>query len=129
MADQVEMPIGDPADDLDEPVPSSFLRERALAAVAANLAPAPFVVLPFCLLVSTLMRDEVSSVHLGWWLIAGVVTTGITLFALYRYYMRSERNATTVVGQLLIGLSFVSIGATLGMGPWVAEGKIGRAHV
>ncbi len=123
MADQVEMPIGDPADDLDEPVPSSFLRERALAAVAANLAPAPFVVLPFCLLVSTLMRDEVSSVHLGWWLIAGVVTTGITLFALYRYYMRSERNATTVVGQLLIGLSFVSIGATLGMGPWVAEGS------
>ncbi len=124
MADHIDPAIGEPeGDELPERAPTSFLRQRALATVAANLAPAPFVVLPFCLLVSTLMRNEVSSQRLGWWLIAGVACTGITLLALYRYYMLAETNAATVLDQVLIGLSFVAIGSTVGMGPWVAEGS------
>lgn len=124
MADQGDSAIGvsDGVDPLER-APVSFLRQRALANVSANLAPAPFVVLPFCLLVSTLMRNEVSSQRLGWWLIAGVACTGITLFALYRYYMIAETNAASLLDQVLIGLSFVAIGVTFGMGPWVAEGS------
>ena len=124
MADHIDPAIGEPeGDELPERAPTSFLRQRALATVAANLAPAPFVVLPFCLLVSTLMRNEVSSQRLGWWLIAGVLCTGITLLALYRFYMLAETNAASVLDQALIGLSFVAIGSTVGMGPWVAEGS------
>jgi len=104
-----------------EQAPASFVRERALAMVAANLAPAPFIVLPFTLLVSSMMRNDVSSVHLGWWLLAGVFTTGVTLFALYRYYMLSETNSTSIFNQVLIGISFVSLGVTFGMSPWVAQ--------
>ncbi|MEI7548000.1 MAG: EAL domain-containing protein [Actinomycetota bacterium] len=102
--------------------PASFVRERALAMVAANLAPAPFLVLPFTLLVSSMMRKDVSSAHLGWWLLSAVACTAITLFALYRYYMLSETNSTSVFNQLLLGLSFAAIGATFGMTPWVAAG-------
>ncbi|MDO8390560.1 MAG: EAL domain-containing protein [Actinomycetota bacterium] len=102
--------------------PSSFVRERALAMVAANLAPTPFLVVPFTLLVSSMMRNQVSSVRLGWWLLAAVFGTSITLFALYRYYRLSDSNSTSIGNQLLIGLSLASVGATFGMAPWVAQG-------
>ncbi|CAB4362857.1 MAG: EAL domain-containing protein [Actinobacteria bacterium] len=108
--------------DLTERTPAAFVRERALAMVTANLAPAPFVVLPFTLLVSTMMHKDVSSVHLGWWLLAAVACTAITLFALYRYYMLSVTNSTSVFNQLMIGVSFASIGVVFGMSTWVADG-------
>ena len=109
--------------------PRRFVLDRALATVMANLAPAPFVILPFCLLVSTLMRNDVSSRHLGWWLLMAVACTGITLLALYRYYRVSERRIASgrpglsVFDQLLIATSFCTIGVTFGMTPWVAEGS------
>lgn len=106
-----------------ERAPTRFVRDRALAAVMANLAPAPFVVLPFCLLVSTLMREQVSSQHLGWWLLAAVGCTGLTLLAVYRYYMADRAQLTPVLDQSLIVASLLSIGATFGMSPWVAEGS------
>ncbi|MDO8362051.1 MAG: EAL domain-containing protein [Actinomycetota bacterium] len=99
---------------------ASFVRERALAIVATNLAPAPFLLLPFTLLVSSLLRKDVSSVRLGWWLLTSVGATAITLFALYRYYMRGDSSGTPRMTQLAIGASFASIGLLFGICPWVA---------
>ncbi len=88
--------------------------------VTTNLAPAPFLLLPFTLLVSSLLRNDASAARLGWWVIAAVAATAITLFAMYRYYMRGDNNGTPRSTQLLIALSLASIGALFGMGPWVA---------
>lgn len=100
-----------------------YVRERALASVVANLAPLPFVLLPFTLLVSTLMRDQLSTPRVGWWVIVAVLATGLTLFALYRYYVRSDGAATSRLDQFFVGLSFASIGILFGMAPWVAAGS------
>lgn len=88
--------------------------------VTTNLAPTPFLLLPFTLLVSSLLTKNATSARLGWWVIAAVVSTAITLFALYRYYMRGDNHGTPLSTQLLIGLAFASIGALFGMCPWVA---------
>ncbi len=98
---------------------AAFVRERALAMVTTNLAPTPFLLLPFTLLVSSLLGSKDSSVRLGYWLMAAAVGTACTLFALYRYYMRTESHHTPWPTQVLIGLSFACIGAVFGMSPWV----------
>ncbi len=100
---------------------SVFVRERALAMVTTNLAPAPFMLLPFTLLVSALLRADVSGTRLGYWVIASVVSTAFTLFALYRYYMRHETSATPKSTRVLIGVSFFSIGVVFGMCPWLPD--------
>ena len=88
--------------------------------VTTNLAPAPFLLLPFTLLVSSLLRNDASAARLGWWVITAVAATAITLFAMYRYYMRGDNNGTPRTTQLLIAISLASIGGLFGMGPWVA---------
>ena len=88
--------------------------------VTTNLAPAPFLLLPFTLLVSSLLRNDASAARLGWWVITAVAATAITLFAMYRYYMRGDNNGTPRSTQLLIAISLASIGGLFGMGPWVA---------
>ena len=103
-----------------EEATGAFVRERALSMVTTNLAPTPFLLLPFTLLVSSLLRKDASSVRLGWWVISAVVCTAITLFAMYRYYMRGDNNGTPRITQILIGIAFATIGVQFGMGPWVA---------
>jgi diguanylate cyclase (GGDEF)-like protein len=100
---------------------SVFVRERALAMVTTNLAPAPFMLLPFTLLVSALLRADVSGTRLGYWVVASVVATAITLFALYRYYMHHETGATPKSTRVMIGVSFFSIGVVFGMCPWLPD--------
>ena len=102
-----------------EEATTAFVRERALASVATNLAPAPFLLLPFTLLVGSLMRHDISQGRLGYWVLASVAATGVTLFALYRYYMRTESRLTPRSTQIFIGAAFASIGAVFGMCPWV----------
>ena len=104
-----------------EEATGAFVRERALAMVATNLAPSAFLLLPFTLLVSSLLRKDASPVRLGWWVITAVISTAITLFSMYRYYMRGDGNGTPVSTQLLIGLAFVGAGTLFGMCPWVAS--------
>ena len=105
-----------------EEATGSFVRERALAMVTTNLAPSPFLLLPFTLLVSSLLRKDATSARLGWWVLSAVASTAITLFAMYRYYMRGQNNGTPKITQLLIGAAFSSIGLLFGMCPWVAGG-------
>jgi diguanylate cyclase (GGDEF)-like protein len=88
--------------------------------VTTNLAPSSFLLLPFTLLVSSLLRHDASATRLGWWVLAAVTSTSLTLFALYRYYMRGENNGTPRTTQILIGIAFASIGVLFGMSPWVA---------
>ena len=113
-------PVADSVAALDE-APRSFLRERALASVAASLAPAPFLLLPFVLLVGSILGRDISSVNIGWWLLEAVGATGLTLLALYRYYLYSEVDTTTRATQVLFGLAFAAIGAMFGMSTWVAN--------
>ena len=101
-------------------VTAVFVRERALAAVVTNLVPTPFVMLPFVLLISALMRADLPTTRLSWWLILTVVSTAICLLGLYRYYMRSARDGVTQATKLIIGIGFSSAGLVFGMCPWVA---------
>ncbi|MEN9644394.1 MAG: hypothetical protein RL238_1063 [Actinomycetota bacterium] len=105
-----------------EEAPRAFVRERALVTVTNNLAPAPFLLLPFVLLVSALLRSDLPDERVGWWAIAAVVSTAITLFALYRYYLRTDSRTTSRAVTVLIGCSFASIGLVFGLCPWVAGG-------
>lgn len=98
-----------------------YVRERALAVVLTNLAPAPFLLLPFTLLVSSLMRDNLPAERFGWWVIVAVVATAVTLLAMYRYYMGGRADTTPWHTQLLVGLAFATIGSLFGLGPWVAS--------
>ena len=106
-----------------EEATGSFVRERALSIVTTNLAPSPFLLLPLTLLVTSLLRKDAPSARLGWWIICAVVSTVITLFAMYRYYMRGDHNGTPRSTQVLIGAAFTSIGILFGMCPWVAGGE------
>ena len=85
--------------------------------MARNLAPAPFLLLPFTLLVSSLMQDDLSRSRLGWWILASVAATGVTLLGLYRYFMVVDGQSTPRSTQFLIGFAFVSLGLYFGMCP------------
>ena len=96
-----------------------FVRERALAMVVTNLTPTPLLNLPFTLLVSSLLRNDAPATRLGWWVVAAVISTAITLLALYRYYTQ-DGGSTPRPTLVLIAASFSSIGLVYGMSPWVA---------
>ncbi len=107
-----------------EDAPRSFVRERALEIVTTNLTPAPFLLLPFVLLTSTLLRDSISDSRFGWWSIAAVASTAILFLALYRYYLRTDLRSTPRTTVVLIGASLVSLGIVFGMCPWVVSGGV-----
>lgn len=99
-------------------VDSTYVRDRALDAVVANLAPAPFLMLPFVVLISTLLRTETSSQRIGWWLIVAVLATVVGMLALHR--CRGRRGAgLDPLTKGLVGATFVAVGAVFGMCPWV----------
>ena len=102
-----------------EEATGSFVRERALAMVVTNLAPSPLLLLPFTLVVSSLLRHDANPVRLGVWVLAAVLSTGLTLLAIYRYYMHGDSSGTPKFTQLLIGAAFSSIGLLFGLCPWV----------
>ncbi len=112
--------MAEPKVDQTEEASRSFVRERALAMVAANLAPALFLMLPFTLLISSLLSEDAQGARLRWWVIAAVSSTALTLCAMYRYYMRGGSNGTPRSTHVLIALAFAAIGTLFGMCPWVA---------
>lgn len=87
--------------------------------VVTNLTPTPLLNLPFTLLVSSLLRNDAPATRLGWWVVAAVISTAITLLALYRYYTQ-DGGSTPRPTLVLIAASFSSIGLVYGMSPWVA---------
>ena len=103
-----------------EEATTAYVHERALAMVVTNLAPTAFLLLPFTLLVSSMMRSDLPVARFQWWVIESLVATCITLFALYRYYVRGDGVSTPRSTQVLVGASFFSIGALFGLCPWVA---------
>lgn len=111
--------MADPMGPTDE-ASSAYVRERAFTMVVGNLAPAPFLLVPFTLLVSSLMRSEMPTTRFGWWVIAAVLATVVTLATLYRFYTRTETGGISVVSRVMVTASFVSVGGLFGMCPWVA---------
>ena len=78
-------------------------RQHALASVAANLTPAPLLLLPFTLLVSRVMRGDLPGVRFGWWVLSAVVTTAFTLLALpfFLFYVLAGRPVLARQGRRL----------------------------
>lgn len=99
--------------------PAAYVRERALVATVANLMPAPFVVLPFTLLVSQLLRGDLPATRFGWWLLMGVVATAVTLVALYAFRTRESQTALSV--RVLLVAAYATLGLHFGMSPWVVS--------
>lgn len=98
----------------------AFVRERALAAVITNLLPAPFVTLPFVLLISALMRAHLPTSRVSLWVLWSVISTLIGLFGLYRYHMRAAMVGLSRFTRWTICVSFSAAGLVFGMCPWVA---------
>ena len=109
---------------VDDGVLQRYVREHALASVAANLTPAPLLLLPFTLLVSRVMRGDLPGVRFGWWVLSAVVTTAFTLLALYGYHKRGGTDSTPWYVRAAFAAAFATMGAVFGMSPWVvANGR------
>jgi diguanylate cyclase (GGDEF)-like protein len=100
-------------------IPAGVVRERLLLAVVRNLTPAPFLNLPIQLLVSWMFAGDVSRSRLGWWLIAGVVSTLISSITVYLAAGRHRERVRPRIAWLL-GASLGATGVVYGMAPWVA---------
>ena len=101
----------------------AYVRERALNTVVINLAPAPFLMVPFVLLVGTVLRNETSPVRIGWWTIAAVIATAINLTALGAYKKHRENTPGQPAGRaitFMLGAGVTALGTFLGMSPWAA---------
>src|SRR3954466_9318566 len=104
------------------------MRERALAPVVANMAIAPFWLLPFTVLVSTLTKGHGDIPRLQWWMGAAalatvVITAGV---ASYRHHVRISSRRTTDAPTpraivMLLRLGLLSMGVMFGMTTWVAS--------
>src|SRR3954467_8793577 len=104
------------------------MQERALAPVVANMAIAPFWLLPFTVLVSTLTKAHSDIPRLQWWMAAAALATALITAGVagYRHRARiSSRRAATeptprsIVTLLRLGL--MSMGVMFGMTTWVAS--------
>lgn len=101
---------------------AAFVRERALAAVVTSLVPTPFVMLPFVLLIGALLRADLRTSRLSWWLMMAVVSTVLMLIGLYRYHTRGASGSVTQMTKFIIVAGLVAGGVLFGMCPWVAAG-------
>ena len=103
--------------------PRSFLRERALTMVVNNLAPAPFLLLPFTVMVGRLLRDQAATQRLLAWNVVATVCSLVIAVARWAYRRRPVQGSAPVAVQLLVALGFAGIGTLFGMGPWIAEDR------
>ncbi len=95
------------------------LRERALGPVVANLAIAPFWLVPFTVLMSVLTRGQNDSTRLQLWIGSSLLSTIVIGAAIAAYGQRSGGPTPRwIVTLLRAGL--VSIGTVFGMSAWVA---------
>ena len=101
---------------------AAFVRERALDTVVTSLVPTPFVMLPFVLLIGALLRADLPTSRLSWWLMMAVVSTVLMLVGLYRYHKRGAATSVTQMTKLIIVAGLVAGGVMFGMCPWVAAG-------
>jgi diguanylate cyclase (GGDEF)-like protein len=113
----------------DDAIDRAHLRERTLAGVVGNLTPAPFIVLPFVLLIGSLTERDVDAARLGWWVVAAVVSTAITLAVLFAALRHPQERPVPVWLEAAVGLAFASIGIVFGMSTWVASRSIPEVTV
>jgi diguanylate cyclase (GGDEF)-like protein len=93
------------------------VRDDALAHVVSNLAPLQVMLVPLVLLISAMMRDEVSRFRLGVWVGSAIVATVLLVIACSRC---RARPAGDRLGAALTGLALSAVGAVAGLSTWVA---------
>ncbi len=104
------------------------LQERALVPVVANVAIAPFWLLPFTVLVGVLTKGENDVFRLQWWMAAASFST-VLISASVAAYRRSARTSTARSGSvatprwivMLLRTGLLSMGVVFGMTTWVAS--------
>lgn len=101
-------------------LPDRTVSERALDVVAANLVPAPFVLVPFVAAVGVVLDGSLA--RFAWWLVAAAgatVAVGGALVAHRRWTVTAPSRAARA-----LGLGLGALGAVIGLGPWVvADGR------
>ncbi|MEA3183638.1 MAG: hypothetical protein QOJ74_115, partial [Ilumatobacteraceae bacterium] len=100
------------------------LQQRALGPVVANLALAPFWLLPFTSLVSLLTEHQNDGGRLQIWTGSAVLSTIVIAVAVTAYRRRPVGTLKPWLVKLLRA-GMMSIGVTLGLSAWVA----GRAPI
>ena len=106
---------------------SECMQERALTPVVDNMAIAPFWLLPFTVLVSTMTKDQNNIFRLRWWMAAAALATALITAGVagYRHHVRTSpgRVPTTTPRSIvmLLRIGLMSMGVLFGMTTWVAS--------
>ena len=96
------------------------LRERGLVPVIANIAIAPFWLVPFTVLVSALTKDENETFRLQSWIGAALLSTCL-LAAGVTAHRRHAGSPTPRWIVMLLRAGLGSMGVVFGMATWVAS--------
>ncbi|MEO7370709.1 MAG: GGDEF domain-containing protein, partial [Ilumatobacteraceae bacterium] len=102
------------------------MQQRVLVPVVANIAIAPFWLIPFTVLVSILTRGENSMGRLQWWIGSAIVATLLIAVgvAAYRRLPTPSTVVTTLTPKLVVGLlrgGLIAMGVMFGLTTWVAS--------
>ncbi len=106
---------------------SECMQQRALTPVVDNMAIAPFWLLPFTALVSTITKNENDVFRLRWWMAAAAMSTFLITasVAAYRHHARTSPGpagtATPRSIVVLLRVGLMSMGVLFGMTTWVAS--------
>lgn len=102
------------------PTTGPSVRDRALAAVVTNLAPVPFLVVPFTFLVSRVLADHVDAVRVRVWLSLAAAVTVVSAVAVHRGRALRRGAPSSRSGTLWLAAALSGLGAVFGLSPWVA---------
>ncbi|MEP7046120.1 MAG: EAL domain-containing protein [Ilumatobacteraceae bacterium] len=102
------------------------MQQRVLVPVVANIAIAPFWLIPFTVLVSILTRGENSMGRLQWWIGSAIVATLLIAVgvAAYRRLPTPSTVVATATPKLVVGLlrgGLIAMGVMFGLTTWVAS--------
>jgi diguanylate cyclase (GGDEF)-like protein len=107
---------------------AACLHERALVSVVANMAAAPFFLIPFTALVTILTRRDNDGTRLQAWMGAAIVSTVLIAVGVSAYRRLPSATVDEPAGLptprwivLLLRTGLVSMGVLFGMTTWVAS--------
>ena len=98
-------------------------RSRAFAHVVENLAPLPFLLVPFTLLMSWLMRDDLPTFRSVVWISTSVAAAIAAVAARALAHRTGLDRADNTVNVVVVGAALAVASSVFGMSTWVASGS------
>jgi len=106
-----------------EPTPEQLVvSSRAFGHVVENLAPLPYLLVPFTVFVSWLMRDDLPAFRSGVWVGTSVGAAIALLIARMLARRGGLERADTLLNVVVVGVALAVASSVFGMSTWVASG-------